>query len=376
MEQTVIVKLDSTDEQHDLLIRTMRTFNAACDHIASVAFRLRTANKVRVQRESYREVREQFGLSSQMTIRAIAKTCDAYKRDTRTMPRFRPTGAMVYDQRVLSWKGRDAVSILTLDGRVVVPVRMGDRQRERFDRPRGQVKLVLRKRTLYLHIVVDAPEAPELEPASILGVDIGIVNLAVDSDGDVHSGRPVDAVRARIDRLRSRLQKRGTRSAKRHLRKLSGRGQGFMRDTNHVISKRLVAKAKGTRCGIALEDLKGIRDRKTVRKAQRRRLESWSFNQLQRFIHYKAKLAGVPVFIVDPRYTSTTCPVCGCIDRENRPFRGWFQCVTCGFAGSADHVAATNIAARGAVNPPFVTGVASHICEPRPVANPPFSMVG
>ena len=371
MELTVVVKLDTTTEQHTKLLRTMRTFNAACDHIASVAFRLHTANKIRIQQECYREVRARFGLSSQMTVRAIAKTCHTYKRDKRTLPRFRLAGAMVYDQRILSWKGQDAVSILTLGGREIVPVRMDDRQRERLDRPRGQVKLVLRMGTFYLHVVVDAPEAPELKPVGVLGVDLGLVNLAVDSDGESYSGKGVDAVRERAERLKRALQKRGTRSAKRHLKRLSGREGRFRRNTNHSISKRLVAKAKDTRRDVALEDLKGIRDRTTVRKAQRRRQESWAFHQLRFFIQYKARIAGVPVVMVDPRYTSTTCPVCGCIDRANRPFRGWFACVTCGFAGSADHVAATNIAARGAISHPIVMEVNQLLSVPPPVTSPP-----
>ncbi len=81
----------------------------------------------------------------------------------------------------------------------------------------------------------------------------------------------------RLDSLKARLQSKGTKSAKRHLKKLSGRTARFSKDVNHCISKKHVAKAKDTLRSIALEDLQGIRDRVTVRKAQRRSLHTWNF---------------------------------------------------------------------------------------------------
>lgn len=146
----------------------------------------------------------------------------------------------------------------------------------------------------------------------------------------------------------------GTKSAKRHLKKLSGKERRFHRDVNHCVSGRLVAKAKGTGRAIALEDLKGIRNQTTVRRAQRSRHHTWTFRQLRSFIEYKAALSGVPVILVDPRGTSHICPECGHNEKGNRVSRNEFRCVRCGFAGPADHVAAINIAARAAVNQPMV----------------------
>jgi IS605 OrfB family transposase len=97
---------------------------------------------------------------------------------------------------------------------------------------------------------------------------------------------------------------------------------------------------------IALEDLQGIRDRVTVRKAQRRSLHAWNFGLLRMFVDYKAKVAGVPVVFVDPRNTSRTCPSCGNVSKANRPTRDEFRCIQCGYAGPADYIAAMNIAFR------------------------------
>ena len=158
----------------------------------------------------------------------------------------------------------------------------------------------------------------------------------------------------RHHRLRAKLQAKGTRSAKRKLKRLSGKERRFAKDTNHCISKKLVAKAKDTNRAIALEDLGGIRERITVRRAQRAALHSWAFFQLRSFVTYKAKRVGVPVFLVDPRNTSRTCPACGHVDKANRPSQSKFSCMVCGFAGLADHIAAINIGRRAVVNPPIV----------------------
>jgi IS605 OrfB family transposase len=139
------------------------------------------------------------------------------------------------------------------------------------------------------------------------------------------------------------------------LKHLSGREARFARDVNHCISKQLVKIAKGTQRGIALEDLKGIRDRVTVPRKRRDELHSWSFAQLRSFIGYKAERAGVKVVQVDPCNTSRTCPVCGCIDKKNRPTQSQFSCISCGHVAHADYIAAVNISRRGAVNHPHVS---------------------
>ncbi|MEU9835059.1 transposase [Streptosporangium sp. NPDC048047] len=343
---TEMLKLAPSAEQAASLLATMRACNAAADRAAEVAFAHRSANKMAVQKLVYADLRASFGLSAQMAIRSIAKACEAYKRDKKIKPTFRELGAIAYDQRILTWKGRDAVSILTLSGRTIVPVVYQGRWLATSGATmRGQADLIYRDGAFYLAAVIDVPEPPQgPEPDEWLGVDLGIVNLATDSTGEAHSGKGVRAVRRR----NARLQAKGTKSAKRLLKKRRRAESRFTRNVNHVISKKLVGKAEDTRSGIALEDLEGIRDRVTVRKAQRADLHSWGFHQLRAFVTYKAALAGVPVRLVDPRDTSRTCHRCGHCDKRNRPTRDDFSCLGCGFAGPADHNAAINIARRGA----------------------------
>src|SRR5262249_22149866 len=201
-----------------------------------------------------------------------------------------------------------------------------DKQRDLLKHQKGESDLWFHRGEWYLLATCDVEEPVPEQVESYLGIDGGIVNLATDSDGEVHRANPINHVRYRHRRLRRKLQKKGTKAAKRRLKRLAGQEHRFARDTNHCISKRIVAKAQGTKRGIALEDLKGIRDRVTVKQSQRAILHSWSFDDLQQKIRYKARQAGVKVVYVDPRNTSRTCPACGCVDKRNRPSQSQFNC--------------------------------------------------
>ena len=345
---TLKVKLLPSLEQHSLLLATMHRFNEACDYISRVAFEQKVFGQVRLHKECYYPVRANYGLSSQFAVRAIGKVVESYKVDKKHIHTFRPVGAVVYDDRLLSFNGLDEASLLTLEGRVKVPMILGQYQKGVIEgrRIRGQADLILVDGIFYLMLAVELPDGSPIDTTDFLGVDLGIKNIAADSDGDTYSGGEVNGLRHRHARLRAKLQAKGTKSAKRLLKKRRRKESRFAADVNHTISKRLVAKAKGTGRGIALEDLQGIRDRVTVQKAQRRTHHSWSFHQLRSFVQYKAVLAGVSVVLVDPRNTSRTCPECGTIDKRNRPTRDRFLCISCGHAGPADSIAALNIRVR------------------------------
>ncbi len=350
MKTVLQIKLLPDETQRTALMETMRVFNDACNFIAEVAFREQCASKFVLQKLVYDHVRKQFGLSAQLTIRAISKVVEAYKRDKSKQCFFKPTGAVVYDQRIMSFKGLEAASILTLQGRITVAMQMGEYQRLQMGRGHGQADLVLVDGVFYLLLVIETPTAPPIDPNGFIGVDLGIVQIASDSDGESFSGDSIENTRRRYHELRKSLQANGSRSARRHLQRIRRNESRFRRNQNHVISKKLVEKAKDTGRGIKLENLKNIRERTTVRKADRAKHSGWSFAQLQSFIEYKAKREGVAVQYVDPRNTSRQCAACGHIDKANRKTQSRFQCVSCGHVDNADKNAAVNIAARANVN--------------------------
>lgn len=360
MKLMVSVKLHPTPEQANALVQTLERANAACNAISATAWAVQMFGQYRLHKLVYADTRVRFGLTAQVVVRCIAEVAVAYKLDRRRRRTFRPRGAIAYDDRILRWYvDRAEVSIWTLVGRQRIPFLCDPRTRVLLAHHCGESDLVLRDGRWYLHATVNVAEPPSAEPADWLGVDLGIVNLATDSDGTIYSSGHLSGLRRRQRRLRQRLQRLGTRSAKRRLRRRRRKERRFATNVNHTISKRIVAAAQGTGRGIALEDLQGIRDRLTVHKPQRATLHSWSFAQLRQFVTYKARLAGVPVVLVDPRNTSRTCPDCGAIDKANRVSQAQFLCQSCGLAGPADMFAALNIRGRAAVNQPDAAGCPS-----------------
>ena len=362
MLQSLMLRLETSEEDKTKLLETMRRYNEACNYVAQKAYSLKLTNKYKLHKQVYNDVREKYGLTSQFVVRIIGKVVETYKKKGNKTKQitFRELGAIQYDQRN-SKVGIDRVSLMTLEGRLKLATRIGEYQQKRFDRVRGQSDLLYNKRNggvFYLIVVVDAPaEEKEYDPVGIVGVDLGIENIAVDSDRQIFESKNVEEKRQRYNRLRRGLQRIGSKSAKRKLKRMSGKERRFKKDTNHVISKNIVEKAKGTTRVIALENLKYIRSRVTVRRNQRDRYSKWAFGQLRNFVEYKAKRKGVPLFVVNSKNTSRQCPSCGYIDKGNRKTRNWFECLNCGYREMADYVGALNIRNRAAifnVNQPIV----------------------
>jgi putative transposase len=345
---TTSIKLLTTTDQKEKLLRSMYQFNVACNWISEYAFTNSMFSKVKLQKAIYYELREKFGLPAQFAIRALSRVADSYKVDKKVRHKFRKTSSVEYDLRILNWKKLDQISILSLDGRLSIPIVFGEYAKLTERVIRNSAKLIYRDKQFYLQAAVEVPEANLQEASDFLGVDLGIVNLAATSLGKTYSGKQVDEVRTQYTKLRAGLQSCGTKSAKRHLKRISGKEARFKRNTNHVISKQIVQVAKALGKGIALEELHSFK--KTVRKAQRDRFGKWAFYQLAAFISYKAAIAGIEVVKVNPKNTSRACSECGHCEKSNRKSQAVFKCKSCGFLEAADFNAAKNIAARAVVN--------------------------
>jgi putative transposase len=371
LNRTICCKLD-VDGHEEALATTQRAFNEAATWIARVCWDEGITNTNTAHHRVYGETRERFGLGAQLAVCARAKAVEAIKavkaKHREICPRFGPRGSIRYDARTYRLMSLDRVSLNTLDGRVVCRLLLGVRQHEMLVDPGwaiGGADLVWRRGVYYLH-VSQSREAPDehAPDGGTLGVDLGIVNLATDSEGESFRGMAVKQSRQRYHTRRQRLQKVGTKNAKRRLRTNAGRERRFQKDANHCISKALVHKAVVSCKALALEDLSGIRERTTVRHAQRYERHSWAFYQLRQFLTYKAAWAGVSLHLVEPRNTSRTCSQCGHCEKANRKSQESFLCQRCGFALNADINAAINIA-RKAPKEPYWAAVNRPMASPR-----------
>ena len=353
MNLVVPLKLHPSPEQSELLRRTLHAVNAATQRAAEVSLENDRPNCYTLHKLVYRELKDEFSLGAQAACRVLGKATQAVAnlKPTQTAVGIRLDGAFPFEaQRMFSIRAGIA-SLWTLSGRAKVAFSLNPGQQDLLDDARHlQSDLrVTREGVWYLDLAVEVEVPPLAEVSEFTGVDLGLANIAVASDGDVFGGGQVERLRAKHAKVRKSYQKTNTRKARKRLRRISGRQKRFQSQENHRISRRLVDAAKARGKGIALEDLKGIRGnsgRRTVGRELKARLGNWGFSQLRQFVSYKAERAGVVVEVVKAAFTSQTCSRCDHCDEGNRPTRGEFCCLHCGLSVCADLNAARNIASR------------------------------
>ena len=348
MQLTVTVKLKTTPAQHAALVKTLRTCNAACDAISATAFTTGTFRHYDLHALVYHPVKAETKLNANHVVRAIAKVAHAYKLDTKVKRTFAPLGGIELDKDLLTWKvDTQKVSLNTVQGRLHLPFLCSAQQKELLQGQKGQTDLLLRDGAFYLSCAVTVTEAEPFTPSGCIGIDLGIVNVATDSDGNKYTGEPVTKVRKKYRRLRQELQAKKTRSARKRMAKSRQKESRFVRDVNHCISKKLVGMALDRKKALAVEVLTGIRERgNRLNRGMRTELNNWAFAQLKSFLAYKCAKAGVPLIKVDARYSSQQCSRCAHTERANRPSQEVFCCRHCCFQANADVNAAKVLEAR------------------------------
>lgn len=214
----------------------------------------------------------------------------------------------------------------------------------------GTAKLVQLKNHWFLHIpvTIETDEWKKEHNQHIVGIDRGLRFLATtyDEQGKTSffNGKTVMRKRDKYQKLRAELQAKGTKSAKRRLKKLSGRENRWISDVNHCLSKTLVQKF-GANTLFVLENLTGVSfERTDLPKTLRNQNRSWAFYQLEQFLTYKAHLNNSEVVEVSAAYTSQRCPKCGTIKKSNRNHKlHEYHCTNCGYRSNDDRIGAMNI---------------------------------
>lgn len=351
--RTLRLPLVLSDEQFSVLAPVFDLYNQVWGKVVSWCNRNKTVNRTRLQKELYHQLRGTYPeLPSQYVSILLREGASAVKSWNSNNPKrrwglkaVRRRKTLSLDARLFSVRG----ALLTVSTRVKTPrLRLLLPETpawftERY--PEGKLNAaqlgVTRSGKPYINLIyrVPQPTQPHTSSGETLGVDRGLYKIAVTSKGGEYTSNQVRAVRRRHQHTRATLQKKGTRSAKRRLKAMSGREKRFMSDVNHCVSKHLAHTPSIGR--IALENLTGIR-RNRCNKTTRKWLGQWAFHQLEFNIIYKAHQQGIEVALVDPAYTSQRCSTCGYTAKNNRR-KGTFACRSCGFIANADVNAAINI---------------------------------
>lgn len=355
MKRTVAVKLILNQQQSNALLETQKTFAEACNQIVPFSVENRCWNRVALHHLCYYKVRESVSsLGSQMVCSAIKKVCSSYKvlkvKKSENVPviSFREAGSVHYDKRTYSIKG-ETLSIFTVKGRIKCNFVIGDFQRDYLEK--GVVKeaeLIRKGKKWFFNIVLDIPDVPFKKDGKILAVDVGENNIATTSNGTIHGGGKLRHERDKFLARRRKLQSNGSQSAKRCLKRISGKERRHVKETNHIVSKSIIEEAvKIGAKAIILEDLTNIRKRIKGNKRMKSRLHRWSWHELQQFVEYKAQDKGIAVVYVNPAYTSQTCSKCDCLGSRHKHL---FKCLNCGSYQHSDCNAAINLLKLGETN--------------------------
>ena len=406
--KTIKLHLHVEEEDIKKLTTLTTTYMNACNYISEYIFNNGfQLSFMKIQDKIYSEIRKIYGLKSQFSISAIKTTAARYKTVKEQMAQkpyqYKDENEKWYTiPRTLDWlqrpinfhrpqadfvRGRDYsfitdkktgesyLSLNSLDnGRIYTKYAVSDNFKKYFDGSWkfGTGKLVSLNGEWYLHIPMTKINDTEFDMASaehIVGIDRGIrfLETIYDETGNTEfvSGKDIVTKRNKFQQVRSELQARGTKSAKRALKRISGRENRWMTDINHQLSKTLIQKY-GKNTLFVIEDLTGVsfsdENLKNRSSKERSNLRSWSFYQLEQFLTYKANATGSEVLKVKADYTSQICPVCGRIHKENRKHDSHeYICDKCGYRSNDDRVGAMNIYELGKQ---YVKGIENpHFCK-------------
>lgn len=343
MNRTIKIKLQLS--QHDVqVLRETQKIVSSCfnDHVAW-SFEKKSWSKLAAHKELYFPQREKF---PQLPSAMLQSTRDTALESVKAIkfkfiPKKSENSGIRYDKRLFTLRGQQ-LTLSSVNGRIKTIIQFPEWCSEIVKEGKAQgIQLCWdKKRSQFnANLVFKLPDIKPKVDGTVVGLDRGLINLVTTSAGEIYDGKSVRKNQRKFLYLRKKLSAKGTRSAKRLLRKISGKEQRFSRDVNHVIAKKLASRNEVKT--YVIEDLTGIRRQKRGRKMNKL-LASWSFKQLESFLTYKCEAQGISVEKVDARYTSQKCSCCGQIKKENRQ-GGRYSCNRCGFKGHADINAAVNI---------------------------------
>lgn len=321
------------------LIRTMETYSKAVQFCVDFAWEMGLDGRIELHNEVYYRLKRIYGLQAQLCANAIKQATEIIKK-AETKPTVKRRMSIRYNfPRCASVKGWETLSLSTMEGRIKLPIKVPECYRQYLDWEIRESNLIYKKGKLFFCFTFakEVNFATFRDNAMVVGVDLGVNNLAVTSNGGFYNS--IKHLQISHERLVAQLESKGTRAAKRKLKKMSGSWERFQIWVNHNISKEIVS---GMQSGdvVVMEDLTHIRRTASYNKW----VHKWAFAQLQGFIGYKAIKKGCRVAYGNPAFTSREDNLCHSLDTTRH--RGFLKCNNCGFSLSADLNAARNIAQR------------------------------
>ena len=351
---TAKIRINPTKE----IVSTIKAYTKALQFCINYAWKHKITQNFKLHYAIYRKVRKRFKLPSQIAVACMRQACGMVKK-AKSKPIINRTSVRYNFPRSANIKGNTLVlRLLKVRQEFDLNIPACYKQYFSWKVVESLLRMDKKGRCFFLFTFSKEVAVTEQNIRSqnyVLGIDLGVNNLSVCSDGRFYNSAKVKQVKRKFKYLRSKLQAKGTLSAKRLLRKISGRETRYMTWVNHNISKDIVSKFDGNK--IVMENLKGIRKQRRGR-IMNYWISNWSFYQLQSFIQYKAGMKGIEVVKVKPNYTSQICHRCGQLGTRSK---SCFSCSHCGLSNyNSDLNASRNLShpmlveRQAAINQPHI----------------------
>jgi putative transposase len=343
-----------------------------------------------VQRALYYPLREQFPELHSHWVKSALKTATAIvhtfnklkKRGKAKRPRLKKIFvSLSLDLFKISFDGKYLKVTISKSAKDLEPIVLWFKPHHKYRRlldrwkagecTLGQITLTRNS----INIPLKFPDPPTYLPSTAIGIDSNENSLDYFNTGTGELKTIDISEVARINRDYDRRIQKATRGKKnpKAKKKIQSKYGRLRRERTknfwHSIALMLVLMATQQQAALVLEHLEGMkaRLRKASKRLRQRLLNYWSIMAFHRILEAKAKAYGVPLVFVDPKGTSTSCPICGgCLRGQDK------MCPSCGL--SRHYVAAINIAHRGLEKFPSLSGLGQgFVGDPR--RPPPDSAV-
>lgn len=281
-------------------------------------------------------------IPSQVVIRAEQECLSAYRsiksnKHKISKPIEKIGLSMRLDKRLYSKPNETSIRITVLRGRQTYIFAMYPKLRALMNAYKYLDPLLFeRDGKIYISLTFDTKQEKQKQKLA-LGVDVGIRRTVALSDGRLVIDKKFNGDKRKLRHLKDSLKSKGTKSARRHLRKLKHKERNQNKNQTHLIANEVLKTKADT---IVLENLKGIK-RKKHRYQNKRSISQVPMFELRRVITYKAENQGKTVLLVCPSYTSQKDCITGKREGERRGCRFYSKN---GLIYDADINAAINIA--------------------------------
>src|SRR5207245_3048738 len=190
--RTACIRVKVTPEQAARLSALQTAYADACHRLVPLVQAARFGNRVALHQLGYRSLRQQTSLGAQMACNAIFSVCKAYRsqRSLGRIPQDTPVPPLSFDRTSVHFDHRtytlkdETVSLNTLQGRMRVPMDLGDPQRKILTSglPK-EAELVFRAGQWFFNLAVESADGERVASGPVMGVDAGESALAATSTG-------------------------------------------------------------------------------------------------------------------------------------------------------------------------------------------------